>query len=345
MIQEDVERIARAPLPWERFEGKTVLITGANGFLPAYMVEVLTHLSETGAARCRVLALVRSRAKAEARFPHLYGRSDFKLIVQDVCSPVDPGEKVDYIVHAASQASPKFYGVDPVGTLLANTLGTSNLLSLARAHQVEGFLFFSSGDVYGRIVTPEIPIREDDYGPLDPTLVRSCYGESKRLGETMCACYSHQYSVPVRMVRPASTYGPGMALDDGRVFADFTANILRHENIVIKSAGLAQRSFCYLADAVEGYFTLLLKGGDREPYNVGNEDCYVSIAELAQLLTGLFPERGLRVEFQQNATAPGYLPTTVMAGMLDSSKLRALGWKPSTGLEEGFRRTVRSYEV
>jgi UDP-glucuronate decarboxylase len=345
IIQEDVEDIVKADLPWSRFDGKSVLISGANGFLPAYMVETLLHLNESGRANCRVLLLVRNLEKAKARFPHLLGRQDSRFLVQDVCSPISPGEKVDFIVHAASQASPKYYGKDPVGTLLANTLGTNNLLLLAQANHLEGLLFFSSGDVYGRNPAPEVPTGENDYGYLDPTDVRSCYGESKRLGETMCIAYSHQYGIPVQIVRPSHTYGPGMALDDGRVFADFTANVLRHESILIKSSGAAKRPFCYLADAVLGYFTVMLKGDNGEAYNVGNEDCYLSVAELAFLLTSLFPERHLKVNFQVDFDQQGYIPSTSLGGTLDTSKLRALGWRPTTSAHDGFRRTVLSYET
>lgn len=344
IIQQDVARIAASDLPWSRFSGKTILVSGANGFLPAYLVETLTQLNEANGTGCKVIGLVRNAGKAQARFDHLLNRADFSLHVQDVCSPVTIDSKIDFVIHAASQASPKFYGKDPVGTLSANTIGTNNLLSLARDHKAEGFLFFSSGDVYGRSATPEVPTKEDVYGYLDPTDVRSCYGESKRLGETMCIAWSHQYGVPVQIVRPSHTYGPGMALDDGRVFADFVSNVVRHENILVKSRGTARRPFCYLADATLGYFTVLLKGADRQAYNVGNENCYLSVAELAGLLTGLFPERGLTVQFQPDFTQPGYIQSTAQGGSLDSSKLRALGWDATTGAEEGFRRTVLSYE-
>ncbi len=346
IIQEDVAQIAGHELPWDRFSGKTVLVSGANGFLPAYMVETLAYLNELEpSANCKVIALVRNPAKAQARFAHLLGRPDFSLLVQDVCSPIEIDEKVHIIIHAASQASPKYYGKDPVGTLSANTLGTHNLLSLGRRHHIENFLFFSSGDVYGFSATPEIPTREDEYGYLDPLNLRSCYGESKRLGETMCISWSHQYDIPVHIVRPSHTYGPGMALDDGRVFADFVANVVRGEDIVIKSQGTASRPFCYLTDAALGYFTVMLKGANQQAYNVGNEDAMLSVAELATLLTGLFPERKLSARFQPEFTQQqGYIKSTVERASLDTSKLRGLGWRPKIGAEDGFRRTVLSYQ-
>jgi nucleoside-diphosphate-sugar epimerase len=346
IIQEDVDRIAGHGLPWHTFSGKTVLIAGANGFLPAYMVETLTFLNEVGATKnCKVIGLVRNAGKAEARFPHLLGRSDFSLLAHDVCTPVVIEERIDVVIHAASQASPKYYGKDPVGTLSANTLGTHNLLSLAQRCGAEKFLFFSSCDVYGRVADPDIPAREDSYGYLDPTDLRSCYPESKRLGETMCVAWNHQYRVPVRIVRPAHTYGPGMALDDGRVFADFVANVVRREDIVVKSSGVARRPFCYLADATLAYFTVLLNGEDRQAYNVGNEECELSVGELATILANLFPERKLSVKFLPDfKQAAGYIKNTTDRGTLDTSKLRALGWRPTVNIHEGFRRTILSYE-
>src|SRR5690242_10606952 len=150
IIHEDVVRIVDNHLPWSRFSGRTVLISGANGFLPAYMVETFAYLNETDMQpKCRIIALVRNREKAEKRFAHLIDRPEFSLLVQDVCAPISLDGELHIIIHAASQASPKYYGKDPVGTLSANSLGTHNLLSLGRHHGIEDFLFFSSGDVYG----------------------------------------------------------------------------------------------------------------------------------------------------------------------------------------------------
>lgn len=346
IIEEDVARITAHDLPWRAFANKTVLVAGANGFLPAYMVETLLYLNEVDASmNCRVIGMVRNQEKASRRFAHLLGRADFAMAVQDVAAPAAIHEQVDFVIHAASQASPKYYGIDPVGTLAANSVGTYHLLSLARDCRAEGFLFISSGDVYGQVDETQIPTKEDWYGTLDPTLVRSCYGESKRMGETMCAAFGHQYGLRTTIVRPTHTYGPGVALDDGRVFADFVANIVRREDIVLKSDGTARRAFCYLADAALAFFTVLLKGERGQAYNVGNEDCEASVAELARLLVGLFPERGLQLRFDTQPAPAGYLQSKVSRGSLDTGKLRKLGWQPTTGLEEGFRRTVMSLEA
>lgn len=343
IVTEDLEAITRAALPWDDLAGRTVLVTGAAGFLPAYMVETLLFLNEKRPdQKTRVLGLVRHEGRARARFAAYEGRPDLKLVVGDVSGPVDFGEPVHYIIHAASQASPKYYKSDPVGTLSANIAGTQRLLEMAREQGTKSFLFFSSGEVYGRISDAQVPTREDDYGPVDPMDVRSCYGESKRMGETMCVAWHAQYGVPARVARPFHTYGPGMSLDDGRVFADFVADIVAGRDIVMKSDGRATRAFCYLADAAAGFFTVLLKGTSGEAYNVGNDKAESSILDLALRLVALFPEKDLHV-VQQPVPTDGYLQSKISRGCPEISRARALGWEPTTTIEDGFKRTVLSF--
>lgn len=344
IVEEDLAAIAAPGLDWSAFDGATVLVSGANGFLPAYMVETLLSLNANTLARpVKVIALVRNRERAETRFASYRADPALQLLVQDVCAPAVVDGAVDYVVHAASQASPKYYGADPVGTLSANVLGTHHLLGLAREKGARGFLFFSSGEIYGQVDPAQIPIAEHTYGPVDPTDVRSCYSESKRMGETMCVCWAHQHQVPTKIVRPFHTYGPGMRLDDGRVFADFVADILNGRDIVMKSDGTARRAYCYLADAVRGFFTVLLKGQVGQAYNIGNDKAEVSVRELAQILAGLFPEQRRTIVKHASARAPGYLESRIERNCPDISKARRLGWEPTISVTEGFRRTIGSF--
>jgi UDP-glucuronate decarboxylase len=342
IVEEDLGNILKADLPWQQFDGKTVLVTGANGFLPAYLIETLLYRNEQReAVKTRVLGLVRNEDKARRRFAHYAGRTDIEFIIQDVAAPLELTRPVDIIIHAASQASPKYYGADPVGTLSANVFGTNHLLCLAQMLKVERFLFFSSGEVYGQVNDAQIPTSEDDYGLVDPTQVRSCYAESKRMGENMCVSWHHQYGIPTVIVRPFHTYGPGMALDDGRVYADFVADILAGRDIIMKSDGSARRAFCYLADATAGFFTVLLKGQSGQAYNIGNAQGEAGILELAQRLMALFPEKGLKVISQ--AVAPDYLQSRISRNCPDITKVKHLGWEPATTIEQGFLRTIRSF--
>jgi nucleoside-diphosphate-sugar epimerase len=346
IIQEDLHFITSASIPWETFAGKNVLISGASGFLPSYMVETLLFLNEKRfKKKMKVFALVRNIDIAKKRFEHYRGRPDLVFIVQDICQPISIKDDIHFIVHAASQASPKYYGKDPVGTICANTIGTHNLLELARVKKVESFLFFSSGEVYGEIPEQNIPIAEDKYGYLNPTLVRSCYAEGKRAGETMCISWHHQYGVPVKIVRPFHTYGPGVALEDGRVYADFVSDIVLGRNIIIKGDGKAMRVFCYIADATIAFFTVLLKGGNAGAYNVADDRGEISIKGLANMLVSLFPEKKLCVEIREDIVTDGYIKSRVNRCLPDIAKLRRLGWSPCHSMEDGFRRTIRSFHV
>jgi nucleoside-diphosphate-sugar epimerase len=344
VVEEDLAAILGEGVDWGAFAGKTVLVTGAGGFLPAWFVHALLRRNDrSGGAPARVVALVRSVERAQSRLGRHAGRADFSLVEQDVCLPVDLREKVDFVIHAASQASPKYYGSDPSGTISANVLGTRNLLELAREHGSEGFLFLSGGEVYGQLRDDQIPTRESECGAVEPMAVRSCYAEGKRAGETMCAAWAHQFGVPAKVARLYHTYGPGMALDDGRVFADFVADVLAGRDLSMNSDGLAVRAFCYVADAVAGMFRVLLEGKAGEAYNVGNDAGQIPIGELAELIARLFPEKGLKVVRKGGAGQPGYIPSPFSRACPDISKARALGWNPATTLETGFARTVRSF--
>jgi UDP-glucuronate decarboxylase len=342
IVEEDLKRIVSSSLPWDRLSGKTVLISGASGFVPAYMLETLLYLNEAQRLGIRVIALVRNYERAMERLGQFAGRPDLTMVVQDVRDPYRGPRGINFVVHAASQASPKYYRTDPTGTFETNVLGTLRMLEIAKAEESEGFLLFSSGDVYGNRLNPSLPIDEQSFGSLDPINIRSCYGEGKRASETLCACWHAQFNVPAKIVRLSHTYGPGMRLDDGRVFADFVADIVAGRDIVLKSDGSALRPFCYLADATVAFFTVLLSGKSGEAYNVGS-DTECSILELAEMLCALFPERSCRVTRQDRKPNDPYVASQNSIGHFDISKIRSLGWEPTTTIHEGFRRTVESY--
>jgi nucleoside-diphosphate-sugar epimerase len=342
IVQEDLESILQHPLDWERFKGKRVLVTGAGGFLPAYMVETLLMLNKTRGMQCEVVGLVRNLEKAKKRFKHWFDAPELSFVVADVSEGIPVDIRCDFIIHAASQASPKFYGVDPVGTMTANVLGTYHLLRRAQDWGSEGFLLFSSGDVYGQVPADREFIDESGYGYIDILNFRACYGESKRAAETMVVSFLKQFGVPGVIVRPSHTYGPGMSLDDGRVFADFVRDVVNRHNITLYSDGSAVRPFCYLSDAVLGYFTVLLKGDPGQAYNVSNPNAVLSIRALAELLVSMYPELGLKVEYQ-NRSDGNYIPSPVAFGTLSIKRLEQLGWQPNLSPREGFKRTIKYY--
>ncbi len=342
VIKEDIQFVLSRFKHVERFRNKTVLITGAAGFLPAYLVEFFMSLDPE--FNTRVIALVRTMDKAKVRFSHWLNDSRLSLKEHDVSLPYFSVEKINFIVHAASQASPKYYGIDPVGTLMPNVVGTINQLNLAREHSVESLLFFSSGEVYGEVKEEDIPIKEDTFGNLDPVTVRACYGESKRMGENICVSYYAQYGVNAKIVRPFHTYGPGMSLNDGRVFADFVANVVHKKDIILKSDGSAIRAFCYLADATLGFLTILVQGENGQAYNIGNPNEEYSIVELANLIAGIYPAFDIKVIKQPlDLSDNKYLKSPIKRNSPNIEKVMNLGWEPEVTAYQGFGRTINSF--
>jgi UDP-glucuronate decarboxylase len=344
IVKADLDRIISTNLPWDNFKKKTILVTGGGGFLAAYLVKSLLTVSRRNELNIKVIVVARNVQRVTLRLSGFLGAGDLLVVHHDISQPIPIGfPRADVIVHSASQASPKYYGIDPVGTLLANTAGTMYLLEHAMKSKADKFLFFSSGEVYGIPIEPDQLVGERDFGYLDPMNVRSCYAESKRIGETMCASWAQQYGLHTNVVRPFHTYGPGMALDDGRVFADFVADVVAKRDIVLKSDGSALRPFCYIADATIGFLTVMLSGAISEAYNVANPDAEISIKNLASIVAGLFPERCINTRFEVFESSDTYLKSPVSRSCPSVEKLKGLGWFPAIGISDGFRRTIQSF--
>jgi len=276
--------------------------------------------------------------KSANRLPHLAKRDDVRPLIQDVSEPLSTLIPPDFIIHAASEASPQHYLKRPVDTIRANALGTLHLLDFARAHDSR-LLFLSSGVVYGGHSGTSEVISETDFGPLDPLDPRACYSESKRIAETLCSAYAAQHKVRSVIARISHTYGPGLKLDDGRVFIDLIAQILRGQDIVLHSDGLEQRPFCYVTDMIAGLFTLLLRGQPGQAYNLGATS-ELSIRDLATLLLELNGDDRLGLRL-----GPGtpFAAAPRSSGHFDISKAAELGWQPHVSAEQGFARMLRHY--
>jgi len=338
IIEEDINCILDNPINFKKLENSTVLITGASGMIGTYLLYTLAILNDLKSLNIKIVALVRDRNKITG---YLKNRDDLIVLEQDVCDRINYDDKVDYIIHAASPASPRIMKDSPVDTLMANTLGTYNTLKLAKKSNTKSYVFISSREVYGEPYEWQEEFKEDTYGFIDPLLPRSCYPEGKRAAENMCVTFKEQYGVNAKIVRPAHTYGPGMSIYDGRVQADFLKNVVEHQNILMKSTGEALRTYTYIRDVVAGIFFVLLEAEDIA-YNVADEEAKITIKGLAELLVGLYPERKLKVEMKIEENQKGVAPFKL--GTINSEKIRALGWKPTITIEEGFRRTVEYIE-
>lgn len=343
IIQEDMAFMQQELSGMEQFKNKTVLITGANGMLATYLTYFFMYLNQESDYDTTVLALVRNEQKAWERFGAFKEDPRFQLLVQDVCEEITYDKEIDYIFHLAGNASPRFILEDPVGIIEANTIGTMNMMNLARKANTKRVLYASTREVYGKVDSELTWITEEDFGVLDPTERRSCYPESKRMAESMIQSYYHQYGVDSVIVRIAHSYGPGMIIDnDGRVMADFISDVVHGRDIVLKSTGDAIRAFCYITDAVCAMLAAVLNGKPGEAYNIANETEPLPIREVAQLLVGLFPERGLKVVFDiPKEMSLGYSKMGRTA--LSTKKIEAIGGAPKVSLEKGLKRTLESF--
>lgn len=341
IVQEDLRMMAEEQLDWHQFDGKTILVTGATGMLATYISYFLLYLKEERGIDLKLLALCRTKSKAEKTFKVFLNKPYFELVLQDVCEPIPYDGSIDYIFHLASNASPHFINTDPVGIIKSNLLGTFNILELAKVKKTSKVIFASTREVYGKN-EEEDSLTETSFGTIDPLENRSCYPESKRAAETILRSYFLQYGVIFNTLRIAHSYGPGMNLhSDGRVMADLIGNIVEGKNIELKSTGEALRAFCYITDAVTGLFYAALKGGPGEAYNLANETEEISIRNLAQMLVSLHQDKNLKVVFNIPDTNTGYCNYKRVG--LNTNKIESLGWQPKVSLKEGCQRTIQSF--
>ena len=219
--------------------------------------------------------------------------------------------------------------------------GTRYVLELAKQKQVKGVVYLSSLEVYGTPAEDAGMITEKDYGYIEPLSVRSSYSEGKRIVECLCASYAHEYSVPVKIARLSQTFGPGVAYEDGRVFAEFARCALEQRDIVLHTQGHTVRSYCYTKDALSALLYILISGKAGEAYNVTNMDTAVSIKEMAELVCETIGSGKIKtvIDIPEDLASFGYNPEMIIR--LDSKKLMQLGWKATIGLEEMFERLIK----
>lgn len=323
--------------------GARVLVTGATGLLGSLLVRLLLAADAKGDLGLSVVAAGRSRERLAAAFEGLPGAERLQFAIGDAKEPLNVEGPLDYLVHGASPTSSRYFVEHPVDTIETTFEGTRNALELARRASVRGMVYLSSLEVYGDPRNGGRELSEDEDGYLDPMSVRSSYSEGKRLAETLCAAYASEFAVPVKVARLSQTFGAGVRYDDGRVFAEFMRCALEGRSISLHSEGRTTRTYCYTADALAAILFILVRGRAGEAYNVANEDARASIAEMAEVASRVLAEGRVPVrrEVPDNYADLGYNPEMLVC--LDASKLRGLGWRPTVGLEEMFRRMAESF--
>lgn len=335
LYRSALERCAEADLRF--LQGRTVLITGASGMLGSCLVDLLGIWNENQTAPCRIAALSRNPDSARQRFGPVWAQEWFSFHAQDVCAPLGGlPERIDYIIHAASNADPVRMAKYPVDTLMANVLGTKNLLDYGMAHGMRRFLLVSSGEVYGQPNANMDDFTEEYCGPLDLSSPRSCYPEGKRAAEVLCQSYISQHGVDVVIARPCHLFGPTMTAWDSRAVSEFLRQAAAGQDIVMKSAGMLERSHCYVLDAAKALLLVLKAGVRGETYNIADRQYQMRIGDFAEQAS----VGGGKVVYQDPSEMEraGYSKSGRM--VLDASKVEMLGWRPEKREAGAIQETV-----
>lgn len=318
----------------EVLKNKSILITGATGLIGSFIVDTIYRINQTTQLNIKVYALGRSLKRLYERFDYVINDANFIFIEQDVTNKFKLTDiKIDYCIHAASNAYPSVMYSDPVGTIMANLQGTYNLLNHLRKNSGTRFLLVSSGEVYGKCDVNIEQFTEDITGLVDILNVRSCYPLSKRSAENLCISYSKQYGLETVIVRPCHTYGPNNTKFDNRANVQFVIDAINGKDIVLKSRGLQLRSYAYVADVCSGLLTVLINGVLGEAYNLSNNNSIVTISEFASIVA---KKTGVNLKYYLNDDQPSPFDKAV----LDCTKLQGLGWKGKYDIEKGINHTL-----
>lgn len=325
-----------------KLRGKTVLLAGGAGFLGKYLVAEFDYLNKNSLETpCKVIVLDNLLSGLRE---NVQENENIKFIHQDISKKFQLSGKFDYILHAASLASPVFYNKYKLETIDAGYLGTRNLLEIAKENNLENYVHFSSSEIYGNPLSQFIPTQEDYLGNVSCNGPRSCYDESKRVGEALTATYREVYGIPTTIIRPFNTYGPGMRLDDGRVISNFVVAALKGQEIPMYRGGSQTRTFCYIADATAGYFKALLSPGDGERvFNIGNDKPEVTMNQVAELTLNLVGNKNAKIKYigKENAMAVYHDKVDPDRRCPDLTRARTvLNYNPKINLQEGVKRFI-----
>ncbi|MDP3726976.1 MAG: SDR family oxidoreductase [bacterium] len=318
---------------------QTALVSGGAGFVGSHLCKRLLRDGY------KVICVDNLITGAKKNIEDFLLNSHFKFIKEDITKPIrrsaDQNSKVDYVFHLASPASPnkkskKSYINYPIETLLANSLGTYRLLELAKDMSAR-FLYASSSEVYG---DPTVsPQNEDYFGNVNPNGVRSVYDEGKRFGEAMTMAYVRKHNLDARIVRIFNTYGPQMQKDDGRVVSNFVNQAIQNESLTVYGDGTQTRSFCYIADMVDGLQKAMFAQNSKgEVFNLGNPD-ERTILELATIIQDMTHSSSKLVYEDLPQDDPKVRKPDITKAQ------RLLGWKPSVSLKEGLKKTIDYFKI
>lgn len=340
LYNDEIKDIIQEPYNWGKFRDKTILLSGASGAIGRVIVDVIMELNSSKNLHCQILAVSRDAEKARKVFSDYWNNDNFTFISCDITQGICIQEKVDYVVHAASNTHPLLYAKDPIGTITTNTLGTYYLMELAAEQKAE-FLMMSSVEIYGENISQNSGFNENDMGYINCATLRAGYPESKRVAESLCYAFANQKGMKFKIVRLARVYGATMTGEDSRAIAQFFHKAVERKDIILKSDGQQLFSYVYVMDCVSGIFAVLLNGENEEVYNISGTNSIITLYDLARLIAEEFGVDVIR-KMPEKLEKQGFSKATY--AVLNNQKLISLGWKEKTPIIQGIRKVRKQWE-
>ena len=341
-LESDLNELCSSCTLFSELSESSVFLTGSTGLIGSLFIKALLTFNRKNNSNIKVYAWCRSESKFKSVFK---GFEDKNLIpvYSDILSITSAvlDFNIDYIVHGAAITVSKEMVEHCVETLDVAYSGTKKILEIAKDKNVKSVVYLSSMEAFGTPDSKLSEVTEKDLGYIDILSPRSSYSEGKRICETLCACYASEYNVPVKIIRLAQTLGAGIDYNDTRVTAMFARSVVENKDIILKTKGNSKRQVIYTTDAVSAILAVLLRGASGQSYTACNHETFVSIKDTASLICEKIAENKIKLLFdiQENNN---FAPEVIMN--LSSAKLESLGWKATVGLEEAYRRMIRSFE-
>ncbi len=321
----------------EKLKGCSILVTGATGLIGSAVADILLVLNKECGYGMKLYLAGRKVEGVAERFSDYEEGRDYFFVKYDATKQVTDLIAVDYIVHGASNADPAKISSEPVETMLANIMGLNGLLAAADKDKLKRVLYISSSEVYGVNESFE-PYKEENLGYVDILSPRSSYPSSKRATETLCIAYAEEYKVDAVIVRPGHIYGPLFKATDNRVQVQFSTKAAKGENIVMKSKGEQLRSYTHVLDCASAILAVLIKGENRNAYNISASQAIVTIREMAEAFAAA---GGVEIVFDIPTETEVKSVSVMPCAALNSDKIEKLGWKAVFDMKSGAEQTVR----
>lgn len=329
----------------KQFSHSVILITGATGLIGSQLIRLLALANQKFQTEINIIGHARDVKKVGEVFKNLPPSKWISFIFGDVSTDkIVCDMPVDYIVHAAAPTASKDFINSPIEVICTILHGMENILEFAERQPIKKVLYLSTMEIYGISLHDRKRI-EDDYDTLNHLETRSSYPESKKMAESMCIAWFHEKQVPVCIARLTQTFGFGVSYQDQRVFAEFARCAVEKRDIHLHSNGETRRNYLFIGDALSAILTLLLKGTSGEAYNVANEEIYLSILEMAELVANNFSQNAIHVSIEPDRSSleMGYAPTLRMN--LSTDKLRSLGWRPTLGIVKMYDSMIQYWNT